>query len=66
MATEVLQSCVVLCRFFWEQKQLNDEAKDAVSALGCYVKRLLPPLQSLDPRSVANAIDGIDTTRMNP
>ena len=57
MATEVLQSCVVLCRFFWEQKQLNDEAKDAVSALGCYVKRLLPPLQSLDPRSVANAID---------
>ena len=51
MALEVLATCVAICKFFHEQRELNDEAKEVLKDLKDYVKRLLDPLQTLlDPR----------------
>ena len=48
MAAEVLESCFVICQFFYEQKKLNDEAKGLLADLADYVARLVPGLESLD------------------
>jgi hypothetical protein len=55
MAAEVLETCLVVCKFFYDQKILNDEAKRLLANLADYVMRLLPPLQSLDARSLESA-----------
>jgi len=52
MAAEVLETCVAICKFFYEQRELNDEAKGVLADLTDYVKRLLSPLQSLDTRGL--------------
>jgi hypothetical protein len=50
MAAEVLETCLVVCKFFYDQKILNDEAKCLLADLADYVMRLLPLLQSLHVR----------------
>ena len=55
MAAEVLETCLVVCKFFHDQKILNDEAKRLLADLADYVKRLLPSLQSLDVSRLESA-----------
>jgi hypothetical protein len=52
MAAEVLKTCLDICKFFYDQKQLNTEAKCVLADLADYVMRLLQPLQSLDTRGL--------------
>jgi hypothetical protein len=52
---EVLEACVLICKFFFDQKVLNDEAKGLLADLADYGKRLLPSLQSLDTRGLESA-----------
>jgi hypothetical protein len=61
MATDVLEACITICQFFWEQKQLNDEAKGAVAELGDYISRLLPTLKELDRRGMDHALDTLSS-----
>jgi hypothetical protein len=55
MAAEVLETCLVICKFFYDQKQLNDEAKCVLADLADYVMRLSQPLQSLNTRGLESA-----------
>jgi len=55
MAAEVLETCLVVCKFFYDQKILNDEAKCLLADLADYVMRLLPPLQSLNMSRLESA-----------
>ena len=55
MAAEVFESCLAICKFFYEQKKLNEEAKGLLADLADYVARLLPGLESLDRRGLEMA-----------
>ena len=55
MAEEVLKTCLDICKFFYDQKQLNDEAKCVLADLADYVMRLSLPLQSLNTRGLESA-----------
>jgi hypothetical protein len=55
MAAEVLQTCLVICKFFYDQKVFNDEAKHLLADMADYVKRLLPSLQSLNTMGLESA-----------
>ena len=44
---EALKTCFDICKWFYDQKVLNDEAKSLVADLADYVKRLLPGLEDL-------------------
>jgi hypothetical protein len=55
MAAEVLETCLVICKFFYNEKQLNDEAKCVLADLADYVMRLSQPLQSLNTRGLESA-----------
>jgi hypothetical protein len=55
MAAEVLETCLVICKFFYDQKQHNDEAKCVLADLADYVMRLSQPLQSLNTRGLESA-----------
>ena len=39
MAAEVLETCLVICKFFYNEKQLNDEAKCVLADLADYLRR---------------------------
>ena len=39
-ALDVLNASVAICKFFWEQKQQNDSAKDAMTDLRLTTGRL--------------------------
>jgi len=55
MAAEVLKTCLDICKFFYDQKQLNKEAKCVLADLADYVMRLSQPLQSLNTRGLESA-----------
>ena len=52
---EALEACLLICKFFYDQKVLNDEAKSLLADLAEYVRRLLPSLESLDTRGLGSA-----------
>jgi hypothetical protein len=52
---EALEACFLICKFFYDQKVLNDEAKSLVADLAEYVRRLLPALESLNTRGLESA-----------
>ncbi len=52
---EALEACFLICKFFYDQKELNDEAKSLVADLAEYVRRLLPALESLNTRGLESA-----------
>jgi hypothetical protein len=55
MTEVLLESCILICKFFDDQKVLNDEAIGLLADLAGFVKRLLPSLQSLDTRGLESA-----------
>ena len=55
MAAEVLKTCLDICKFFYDQKQLNKEAKSVLADLADYVMRLSQPLHSLNTRGLESA-----------
>ena len=55
MAAEVLKTCLDICKFFYDQKQLNKEAKCVLADLADYVMRLSQPLQSMNTRGLESA-----------
>jgi hypothetical protein len=55
MAAEVLETCLVICKFFYNEKLNNDEAKCVLADLADYVMRLSQPLQSLNTRGLESA-----------
>jgi hypothetical protein len=55
MAAEVLETCLGICKFFYNEKLNNDEAKCVLADLADYVMRLSQPLQSLNPRGLESA-----------
>ena len=54
-AASVLKTCFDICKWFYDQKELNDEAKSHVADLADYVRRLLPSLQSLKREGLESA-----------
>jgi hypothetical protein len=52
---EALEACFLICKFFYDQKVLNDEAKSLVADLAEYVRRLLPALESLNTMGLESA-----------
>ena len=51
----MLKTCLDICKFFYDQKQLNKEAKSVLADLADYVMRLSQPLQSLNTRGLESA-----------
>ena len=51
----MLKTCLDICKFFYDQKQLNKEAKCVLADLADYVMRLSQPLQSLNTRGLESA-----------
>ena len=49
---EALEACFLICKFFYDQKVLNDEAKSLVANLAEYVRHLLPALELLNTRGL--------------
>ena len=49
---EALEVCFLICKFFYNQKVLNDKAKSLVDNLAEYVRRLLPALELLNTRGL--------------
>jgi hypothetical protein len=50
-----LKTCLDICKFFYDQNQLNKEAKCVLADLADYVMRLSQPLQSLNTRGLESA-----------
>jgi hypothetical protein len=55
MADVLLTTCLGICKFFYNEKLNNDEAKCVLGDLADYVMRLSQPLQSLNPRGLESA-----------
>ncbi len=54
---DALKTCFDICKFFIDQKAINNEAKSFVSDLAAYVKRLLPGFQRIEVLAADGRLD---------